>query len=430
MNSFVEAEPFIGLGTALAIGLLIGVERGWEKRKLKEGKRLAGLRTYGLTGLMGGASGLLAEHFGVQAFGFVFLGFAAAVIVSHALQQRVSDDISMTSLVTMLFVFLLGSLATAGQITPSAAAAVVTAMLLRYKDFLHTLISKLEKRELHAALQLLLISIVVLPVLPNQGYGPWEALNPYEIWLMVVLISSVSFSGYFAMKFSGTNNGVLLAALAAGMVSSTALTLHYARLSKMQPGIVNILSSGILIACGTMFPRVVLVSSIINPQLFEVLIFPMSVMMVITFSSAVFLWTRAVGNAPKELTQLINPLELKTALIFTALLVLVIMLGTTATKLFGESGVYLLAAVSGFADVDPINLTLSRMSRFDLSEQVAVMGIVIASSSNTIVKAGLAVMVGCKGLHSRVLMPLLIAMFSGLICALFTQPIISYLSHS
>lgn len=423
-----DTEHFVGLGTALAIGLLIGVERGWKTRDVGEGKRLAGLRTYGLTGLMGGTTGLLAEHYGVAAFAFVFLGFTASVIVSHAMHRMVSDDISMTSLVTMLFVFLLGTLATTGKITISASIAVVTAMLLRYKDFLHTLISNLEKRELHAALQLLLISIVILPILPNQGYGPWQVLNPHEIWLMVVLISAVSFSGYFARKFTGTNNGILLGALAAGMVSSTALTLHYARLSKLQPDTSDLLASGILIACGTMFPRIVLVASVINPSLFAVLVFPMAVMMAFTFGSALLIWRQASGNPPSEDTQLINPLEIKTALIFAALLALVMLLGAAATKLFGESGVYLLAAVSGIADVDPINLTLSRMSRVDLSVDAAVMGIVIASSANTLVKASLAVFLGCKSLRSRVLLPLFISMLFGVTCVFFTPSVLAFLN--
>ncbi|MBT4521331.1 MAG: DUF4010 domain-containing protein [Halieaceae bacterium] len=299
----------------------------------------------------------------------------------------------------------------------TASAAVVTAMLLRYKDVLHGWLKKLEKRELHAALQLLLISVVLLPVLPNRGYGPWQALNPYEIWWMVVLIAGVSFSGYFSMKLAGTGRGVMLTALVAGLASSTALTLHYARLSRKQENMKNLLASGILIACGTMFPRVVLISSIINPALFRELIAPMAVMTMLTFLSSIIIWHKSNDPPPSELAHLINPLELKPALFFGALLILVILLGKAAIHQYGEAGVYMLAAVSGIADVDPINLTLSRMSVGDLSLNAAVLGIVIASSSNTLVKAMLAVFVGSFGLGLRVLVPLLTAAGAGLLTA-------------
>ena len=274
MNDFADAKQIVLLSTALAIGLLIGVERGWKSRQAKEGERIAGLRTYGLIGLLGGGAGVLSQFLGTAAFGFVFLGFTVTVTVAYAVRQRVNDDASITSLITMLLTFMLGVLATLDHINLAASAAVVTVILLRYKDILHGWLKKLEEQELRAALQLLLISIVLLPILPDRGYGPWQALNPYEIWWMVVIIAGISFIGYFAMKIAGPGKGVILTALAAGMASSTALTLHYARLSQKQENMRNLLATGILIACGTMFPRVVLISSLINPLLFSVLTVP------------------------------------------------------------------------------------------------------------------------------------------------------------
>ena len=249
MNDFADAKQIALLGTALAIGLLIGVERGWKSREAKEGERIAGLRTYGLTGLLGGGAGLLSQYLGMAAFAFVFLGFTAVVTVAYAMQRRVSADASITSLITMLLTFVLGALATLDHVNLAVSTAVVTTMLLQFKATLHGWLKKLEERELHAALQLLLISVVLLPILPDHGYGPWQALNPYEIWWMVVLIAGISFIGYFIMKIAGPGRGVLLTAVAAGMVSSTALTLHYARLSRKQENMKNLLASGILIAC-------------------------------------------------------------------------------------------------------------------------------------------------------------------------------------
>ena len=330
------------------------------------------------------------------------------------MQRRVSADVSITSLITMLLTFVLGTLATLDHVNLAVAAAVVTTLLLRFKDVLHGWLKKLEERELHAALQLLLISAVLLPVLPDRGYGPWQALNPYEIWWMVVLIASISFIGYFTMKIAGPGKGVILTGLTAGMASSTALTLHFSRLAQKQGDMKNLLAAGILVACGTMFPRIVLISSLINPALFNALIVPMMVMTLLTLFSAAIIWHKSVDQSPSELTHLINPLELKPALFFGALLVLVILLGKAAIHFFGEAGLYLLAAASGIADVDPINLTLSRMSITDLPLDVAVLGIVIASSTNTLVKAVLAISVGGLGLGIRVFVPLLVAAGAGL----------------
>jgi len=417
LNDFADAKQIALLGTALAIGLLIGTERGWKSREAKEGERIAGLRTYGLTGLLGGSAGILSQHLGLTAFGFIFLGFTAAVTVAYAIKRRVNPDASITSLITMLLTFVLGALATLDHVNLAASAAVITALLLRFKDVLHGWLKKLEQRELHAALQLLLISVVLLPILPDRGYGPWQALNPYEIWWMVVLIASISFIGYFTMKIAGPGKGVILTALTAGMASSTALTLHFSRLSQKQEEMKSQLAAGILVACGTMFPRVVLISSLINPALFNILIVPMSVMTLLTLLSAAIIWHNSIDSPPSELTQLINPLELKSALFFGALLMLVVLLGKAAIYFFGETGLYLLATVSGIADVDPINLTLSRMSIVDLPLDVAVLGIVIAASSNTLVKAALAIFIGGAGLGIRVLVPLLAAAVAGLTTA-------------
>ena len=209
MNGFADAEQIILLGIALAIGLLVGIERGWKMRDVKEGGRIAGLRTYVLIGLLGGVAGLMSQYIGALVFGFIFLGFTAAVTVSYALQWQSRGDASITSLISMLLTFLLGALVTIEHVSLAVSSAVVMAMILRFKDVLHCWLKKLEKQELHAILQLLLISIVMLPVLPDQGYGPWNALNPYEIWWMVVLIASISFIGYFTMKFAGHGKGVL-----------------------------------------------------------------------------------------------------------------------------------------------------------------------------------------------------------------------------
>lgn len=411
----MEFEQLVLLGMALVIGLLIGVERGWASREAKEGERIAGLRTYGLTGLLGGGAGLLATYLDSLALGFVFLGFALAVTAAYVVRRETSEDVGITGLVSLLLTFVLGGLATLGHAGIAASAAVVAALLLRFKHQLHGWLRKLEREELNAALQLLLISVVLLPVLPDRGYGPWQALNPYEIWWMVVLIASLSFIGYFAMKIAGAEKGVVVTALAAGMASSTALTLHFARLAHKQAGLKNLLAAGILIACGTMFPRMLLIASLVNTALFTVLLLPMLVMTAVTLLSATLIWRRTSKRAPDALAPVSNPLELKPALVFGGLLMLVMLLGKAALAFFGEAGLYALAMVSGIADVDAINLTLSRMSLAELHLDVVMTGIVIAAASNSLIKGLLAVLVGGRGLAPRVLLPLGLAAATGLL---------------
>jgi uncharacterized membrane protein (DUF4010 family) len=175
-----ELEHFKLLGVALAIGLLIGLERGWRARDRIEGMRVAGLRTYGLIGLLGGLSGILAQQGNTFLVGFVFLGLTSVLLVAYSKSLDKFEDFSITSIIATLVTFTLGALTVFGHITLASATAVVITSLLGFKPLLHSWVKKLEQHELNATLELLLISVVVLPILPNQGYGPWAAFNPYH----------------------------------------------------------------------------------------------------------------------------------------------------------------------------------------------------------------------------------------------------------
>ncbi|MCW8928485.1 MAG: MgtC/SapB family protein, partial [Gammaproteobacteria bacterium] len=215
-------ELFERLAVALAIGLLIGIERGWHEREAGEGRRIAGLRTFGIIGLLGAVSGLLADELGELLLAATFIAFAALVIAAHVLESREDRDFGMTTPVAALLTFTLGTLAALGYTAVAGATAVVTATLLGLKPLLHRWIEQMEQRELYAIFKMLMISVVLLPILPNQGYGPWQALNPYEIWWMVVLIAGISFAGYFAVKIAGSRRGLVITGLFGGLASSTA----------------------------------------------------------------------------------------------------------------------------------------------------------------------------------------------------------------
>ncbi|MFP4462488.1 MAG: MgtC/SapB family protein [Guyparkeria sp.] len=406
------------LGIAILLGALIGLERGWTKRKEEAGSRIAGLRTHALVGLLGGLAGLLSETLTGWAFPTLLLAVAALAIVAWRTRAESVQNFSITDSVGLLIAFCIGAIAVAVDVVVATAAAVFTAMILDNREEIHGLLHKLEARELDAALKLLLITAVMLPILPNEGFGPGDALNPYQIWWMVVLIASISFVGYFAIRMGGAEKGILFTSLFAGLSSSTALTLHFARQSRLTKDLGPLLGIGILIACGTMFPRVLLVATMVHPPMFAALLTPLLVMTVLLYVPAFLMWRKArrgIDVEQPELKQ--NPLDLTSALLFGVLLTAIMLAGEWLREWLGSAGIYLLAASSGVADVDAINLSLTRMARETISVDVAVVGIIIASAANNLVKTGIAAIIGTRTLALWVAGPMILSLTAGLLTA-------------
>jgi uncharacterized membrane protein (DUF4010 family) len=232
---------------------------------------------------------------------------------------------------------------------------------------------------------------------------------------MVVLIASISFVGYFAVRIGGTSRGLLFTSLFAGLSSSTALTLHYAKLSRDNPAISSLLGCGILIACGTMFPRMLLVCTVINHELARILFLPALVMTLLTWIPAAWMWWTFKQPVDENIKLKQNPLELSAALFFALLLLIIILLSNLLRDWFGSAGVYVLAMISGITDVDAINLTLSRQAGEALPLREAGFGIMIAAATNSIVKGVMATAVSGSNLAWRVLLPLSIAVVSGVV---------------
>lgn len=417
----IELQSAYRLLVALAIGLLIGLERGWKGREAEEGEREIGLRTLGLVGLVGGISGLLAERFDGLVIGLLFIGMAIVLAAVYVVKVRARGDVGLTTEIAVLATFLLAALAGLGQLAIASASAVVMGLLLTYKRQLHGGLRALNRPELLAAFKLLVISVVLLPLLPNQGFGPWQALNPYVIWWMVVLIAAISFVGYFAIRIAGTRAGTIFTALFGGLASSTATTLNLARLSRRQNADAALLAGAILLACGTMFPRMLLVATLLHAPLFSLLIWPAAAMALLTYGPALWLLRKPKKTPDGEAMLPRNPVELTSALTFGALLALVMLLGKALTEWFGDAGVYVLAAASGIADVDAITLSLARMGGEDLAVITATLGIVIAASVNSVVKAGMAGVIGGRKLGVQVGVPMGVAVAAGLGVALVAR---------
>ena len=418
LSDFLGAvsQDLFALGIALALGALIGLQRGWLARDKAAGQRVAGIRTHALLGLLGGLSVQLGRELGNWVPAILLVMVALAGLAGFLMQNRQQQDFSITSWVGQVLTFCFGALVVAGQPVIAAAAAVVTATILDNKESIHRFLKTLEANELDAGLKLLRISVVVLPLLPNEGFGPGDVLNPREIWWMVVLIAAIGFIGYFAMRFGGSTRGIMFTSLFAGLSSSTALTLHFSRLSRQSNSrqLSPLLAAGILIACGTMFPRILLYAALIYPPLLKELLIPVIVMGGLLYGSAALIWWQHSGSVNVSQPQGQNPLELRSALLFGLLLVVILLLGEWLKNVMGDAGVFLLAAISGLTDVDAITLSLTRMAREDLMAATAVLAIIIAAMVNNLFKASLALGIGTVGLGTRVLIPMLLSLSSGL----------------
>lgn len=407
------------LAAALAVGLLIGLERGWKERESEEGERVAGVRTYALIGLLGGGSAMVSVQLGAVVLGLAFVAVAGVMVAAYLADFRRNDRVGITSLVAGLLTFMLGALAGLGEMAIAGAAAVVTTLLLGFKPVLHGWVNALERRELYATLKLLLITVVLLPILPDRSYGPWDALNPYELWWLVILVAALSFVGYFAIKLAGTGRGAMMLGLLGGLVSSTALTLHFSRLARDHEQATPVLASGILLASAVMVPRMVVLVALLDPALVVPLVVPAAVMALVMVVPALVTWRRT--STPEDMAApMKNPLELKAALTFGALLAVVVFLAEALKAWFGDAGVLAMAFASGAANMDAATVSLARLGRGDLAPAVAVTGIILAAAVNGLVKGGMAGAIAGRTLGLRVAPALALAGLAGLAAAWLT----------
>jgi uncharacterized membrane protein (DUF4010 family) len=420
-SQFLAAhQTTLNLAVALLLGAIIGLERGWDAREQKSGERIAGIRTFSLIGLLGGISAVLAQEITAWAFPVLLLSVVAMAIVGYSERLDHIRNFSITGMVGMVLTFCFGAIAVAVDPVMATTAAVITAIILDNKEEIHGWVHKLKAHELDAGLKLLVISVVMLPLLPNEPMGPGGVLNPREIWWMVVMIASISFVGYFAMRMAGTSKGILFTSLFAGLSSSTALTLHFARQADQHPALSAQFATGILIACGTMFPRILVYCFVINRELLPSLIWPVVVMAMLLYAPAILIWRRNSGTSQvSQPTLNQNPLDLKSALVFGILLTAILLLGDFLKNWLGDTGIYMLAATSGIADVDAITLSLTRMSNNGLAMDAAVMGIVIAAATNNLVKSGMAWVIGNRQTGLYVAGPMLLSLGAGLLVAWF-----------
>jgi uncharacterized membrane protein (DUF4010 family) len=396
------------LGAALAVGLVIGLERGWTDRDLPEGQRAAGLRTFAITGFGGGIAALLAPDLGPGPLLLFLLAVAALTLAAYL--RSGGSDIGLTTEFALLVTVLLGAAAGVGHDLVGVGGAVVVALLLREKARLHGWLERFTPAETAAALQFLLIAVVVPPFLPDRTLDPWQAINPAKIWWLVVLVAGLSFAGYAAVRIAGARVGTLLTGLLGGLASSTALTLVFARQAQAAPQAAPALAAGIVAAWAVMVVRIGVLVLVLHPPLALALAPSLAGAAAVAIGCGLWLW-RAAADRTSEAPPLGNPLELWSALKIVALIVAVLVLSKVLDDYLGVAGLYLLAAVSGLADVDAITLSAARLTQGGLDVAAGATVVLIAAGVNTLVKAGLAVFLGGRAMALRIL-PATIAMLA------------------
>lgn len=405
------------LSIALGVGLLIGLERGWHEREAPDGQRVAGVRTFGLLSLAGALSALLAQHWGGEIFSGAILSVVLMLLVGYWAALQRDPSVGMTTEIAGWVTFLLGALVMTGQAALAVAVAVIVMSLLGSKAILHRGMQLLSESELFALFKLLLLALVVLPLLPDQGMGPGQALNPRVIGWLVLLLAGLSFVGYFAIRVLGSRRGILLTSVLGGLVSSTALTVLFARQVIARPHWTGMLAVGIALASATLFPRVWVEVSVVNPALADTILPPLLGMMLGAYLGALLLWWRSNRRLTEDAAVqpvFANPLELKTALKFAALLVLIMLAAQALQQSAGRSGVLVLAAVSGLVDVDALSISMAQMhAAGQIAQPVAEQAIILTVMVNTLTKMALAFILGGRTLGACVASVLVPAVLIG-----------------
>lgn len=416
-----DVELLSRLAVALAIGLLVGLERGWHSRDEAEGQRAAGFRTFALSGLLGGVSGAIAAATDTAVLGFLFIGYTAAFAAFHWLEARINKDLGATSVVAGMLTFALGAYAQIGDLRAAAGCTVAMVVLLALREPLHRWVASLRWEEIRAVLILLAMSFLLLPVLPNRTVDPWHSINPAEIWLLAIMIAAISFGGYVAVRLFGDRLGVVMAAVTGGLASSTATTLTLARLGRERPGSERLLAGGILTAGVVMVVRVGVVATLLNRALLMTLLFPLAAVAAVLAIAAALLLVKNGGGESPEL-KITNPLELGTALKLTAIIAIVTLGAEVVQDAVGKAGVLLVAALSGVADVDAVTISMARLGGGRIAIDVAVQAIALAVGVNSIAKAAMAGWAGGARIGSYVGVASALAVLAGAAVLIGFQP--------
>lgn len=382
---------------AIGLGLLMGLERE------RVASARAGLRTFGLVGLLGALTGLIGEELGSVAPFALGLFLVGAMIVSAYLRHPDPIDPGTTSVAALLVCYCLGAAVWMGYTTLAVMLAVTSTILLYFKTELRGMATRLESRDWISIFQFCVLSLVILPILPNRTFDPYEAINPRQVWWMVVLISGMSLAGYATLRLVGVRYGAALVGVAGGLASSTATTLVYARNSREAPAAAPTASLVIVLANLVMMVRVALISAVVAPGMLHALLATIAPALLFGGASLLWYW-RAQTGGQALLPETRNPTELRAALGFGAIYAVVLFISAWLQEIAGTQGFYALALASGLTDIDAIALSAMRLMTMEkIGIETAAIAIGLAMFANMVFKTGIAIMVGGRGLGMQIL---------------------------
>lgn len=368
---------------ALALGFLVGLERESSKSRQKK-IVLGGIRTYPIISMFGFGCAWLYS-IGVQAIlpiGLVAISGLTAISYYTKIQ---TERMGVTSEVTALITFIVGALAYLVDIWASMTLGIINTILLSEKARLEDMVEKLDRVEFLAVLKFLLVTLIILPVLPNKDYTAFH-LNPSKIWKLVIIVSSLGFVGYFMTKRLGNQSGFRIAGFVGGIISSTAVALAYGRMAQKNENISLNALQGALIASSVMYLRVLVLCFIVNSVILNFIWWQL---LIISFSGFIFSFVKlkvreSKSSINKDIQNLQNPFEIRPSLLFAVLFVFLSVITGLVKMYFGQSGIFTLSAIVGVTDIDPFILTLISSSEFEI--KIIVSSILIAMMSNTIIK--------------------------------------------
>ncbi len=391
----------------LALGIFLGLQF---RKNAEEGDyaehSFAGLRTCMAISLLGYLAVYLSQ-FNVHTF-LIISAFILILILSSYSQAAFQEQrIGATGEITLAMLFLVGSLVGYGETSMAIVITILLSIISSGRNHLYSISDRFTSLEIIETVKFAIIIFLILPLLPNQAIGPLGVINPYNIWLMVILISGISFLGYMASKFFGKDKGILLSGFIGGSVSSTAVTTTMAIENKKKPKLTNLYFIAILLASVTMYLRVIIEAVIVNQSLLATLIIPIGAMLLTMTGATLVMYITSSekrGKNPKlkEEVSLETPFSLKPAIKFSIFFIFILAFIKISEQYLGDQGVYLTAIISSLADVDAITLSLSQLSSTGvITDILAVRAITIAVIGNTCIKILYVYLFGSKELTKK-----------------------------
>jgi uncharacterized membrane protein (DUF4010 family) len=380
-----------GLALALAIGFLVGVERGWRLRAAKSGDRVAGIRTFAILGLLGGLLGTQVAT-AIMPFAVALgLGAIGALLLGYAMQMRQRHEVDATSTIAGIVTLGLGAMATTGQMALASVGAGATVVLLASRRPLHRAIRATSVADIMALLRLVLVVLVILPLLPDRGMGPFDALNPRRLWLVVVITAAISFIGYALARLLGQRRGPLLTAAVGALVSSTAVTVDSGR--RIRAGAEGPADcAAVAVASSIMFARGLVLVALLAPLTFPRVLVLIGPAALVALAAAALLLLRSRTQADAVAMRAPKPPGLGLALIFAASVAIISVITAWAETRFGSGGGAIVIALGGTADIDAAIAAVGSLPPGALPVDLAALAIASPVLYNTFTK-GVALLV-------------------------------------